>query len=227
MQFAEDLTDRQTAAMAVRAIDWKYALGAELTDTGFDSSVLSRFRSRLAGHGMERVVFDRLPEHCKRGGPVVVGGKQRTNSTYVISEVRDLSRLELAGESVRAALEALFGVGTLGQESGAHQGEAARGITLRVAAAVEELRHRPSLLRQAVQELRRCDDLVEEAGALADLGCTYQSLGDNKRSRAMMNHAWHLAKRCGAETLCLKLSGMDPYQPTHFGQPRLRCRSLR
>ncbi|MET7897984.1 transposase [Streptomyces mirabilis] len=112
--------------MAVRATDWKYALGAELTDTGFDASVLSRFRSRLAGHGMERVVFDRLPEHCKHGGLVVVGGRQRTNSTHVISEVRDLNRLELAGESMRAALEALFGVGTLGQESGAHQGEGAR-----------------------------------------------------------------------------------------------------
>ncbi|MGW4985583.1 helix-turn-helix domain-containing protein [Streptomyces mirabilis] len=107
-------------------------------------------------------------------------------------------------------------MGTLGQESGAHQGEAARGITLRVSAAVEELKHRPSPLRQAVQELRRCDDLVEEAGAVADLGYTYQSLGDNKRSRAMMNHAWHLAKQCGAETLCLELSGMDPHQPTHL-----------
>ena len=29
-QFAEDLTDRQAAAMAVRAIDWKYAIGMEL-----------------------------------------------------------------------------------------------------------------------------------------------------------------------------------------------------
>ncbi|MEV0495939.1 IS1182 family transposase [Streptomyces atratus] len=107
LQFTEDLTDRQAAAMAVRAIDWKYALGAELTDTGFDSSVLSRFRTRLAGNGMERVVFDRLLEHCKDGGLVAAGGKQRTDSTHVISAVRDLNRLELAGESVRAALEAL------------------------------------------------------------------------------------------------------------------------
>ncbi|MEH0543959.1 transposase [Streptomyces sp. B21-105] len=88
-------------------IDWKYALGAELTDTGFDASVLSRFRTRLAGHGMERVVFDRLLEHCKDEGLVAAGGKQRTDSTHVISAVRDLNRLELAGESVRAALEAL------------------------------------------------------------------------------------------------------------------------
>ncbi|GAA0669688.1 hypothetical protein GCM10009535_56940 [Streptomyces thermocarboxydovorans] len=47
LQYAEDLTHRQAAAMAVRAIDLKYAIGAALTDTGFDASVLSRFRARL------------------------------------------------------------------------------------------------------------------------------------------------------------------------------------
>ncbi|MBT2490861.1 transposase [Streptomyces sp. ISL-96] len=51
LQFAEGLTDRQ-AAHAVRSrLDWKYALSLELTDTGFDFSVLSEFRSRLVdGH---------------------------------------------------------------------------------------------------------------------------------------------------------------------------------
>lgn len=107
LQFAENLTDRQAAAMAVRAIDWKYALGMELTDSGFDHTVLSRFRARLAGHGLERVAFDRLLAHCREAGLVAAGGKQRTDSTHVISAVRDLNRLELAGESVRAALEAL------------------------------------------------------------------------------------------------------------------------
>jgi transposase len=43
LQFVEGLTDRQ-AAEAVRArIDWKYALGLELEDPGFDYSVLSEF----------------------------------------------------------------------------------------------------------------------------------------------------------------------------------------
>lgn len=107
LQFTENLTDRQAAAMAVRAIDWKYAIGAELTDTGFDATVLSRFRARLAQHGMERVVFDRLLEVCRDQGLIGAGGKQRTDSTHVISAVRDLNRTELAGESVRAASEAL------------------------------------------------------------------------------------------------------------------------
>jgi transposase len=107
LQYTENLTDRQAAAMAARAIDWKYALGVELTDTGFDPSVLAKFRTRLTGHGMERVIFDRLLEYCKAEGLIAAGGKQRTDSTHVISAVRDLNRLELAGESVRAALEAL------------------------------------------------------------------------------------------------------------------------
>jgi hypothetical protein len=47
MQFRENLSDRQ-AAEAVRArIDWKYLLGLELSDAGFDKSVLSEFRHRL------------------------------------------------------------------------------------------------------------------------------------------------------------------------------------
>ncbi|MFC9768748.1 IS1182 family transposase [Rhodococcus jostii] len=107
LQYTENLTDRQAAQMAVRAIDWKYALGMELSDPGFDFSVLSKFRARLAGHGMERVVFDRLLEFCIGDGLITAGGKQRTDSTHVISAVRDLNRLELAGESVRAALGAL------------------------------------------------------------------------------------------------------------------------
>ena len=47
LQFQENLSDRQ-AADAVRArIDWKYLLGLELKDAGFDFSVLSEFRTRL------------------------------------------------------------------------------------------------------------------------------------------------------------------------------------
>ena len=40
-------------------------------------------------------------------GLVGAGGKQRTDATHVAWAVRDLNRLELAGESVRACLEAL------------------------------------------------------------------------------------------------------------------------
>jgi transposase len=41
MQFLEDLSDRQAAEAVRGRIDWKYALGLELENSGFDYSVLT------------------------------------------------------------------------------------------------------------------------------------------------------------------------------------------
>jgi transposase len=107
MQFAEGLSDRQ-AADAVRArIDWKYALSLELADPGFDASVLSEFRSRLLEGGAERLLFDHLLERFREMGLVKARGKQRTDSTRILAVVRGLNRLELVGETMRHALDAL------------------------------------------------------------------------------------------------------------------------
>src|SRR5689334_23790117 len=46
-QFLEGLTDRQAADAVRDRLAWKYALSLELTDVGFDHTVLSEFRSRL------------------------------------------------------------------------------------------------------------------------------------------------------------------------------------
>ena len=51
LQFMEGLTDRQTADAVRTRIDWKYLLCLELTDAGFDHTVLSEFRTRLLTHG--------------------------------------------------------------------------------------------------------------------------------------------------------------------------------
>lgn len=104
MQFVEGLSDRQ-AAEAVRArIDWKYALSLELTDTGFDFSVLSEFRARLVQKDAESTLLDKMLD-CFRGKQLLTaGGKQRTDSTHIIASVRSLSRLESVAETLRAAL---------------------------------------------------------------------------------------------------------------------------
>lgn len=107
LQFTENLTDRQAADAVRGRLDWKYCLGLALEDEGFDFSVLSEFRSRLAGAGLERAVFDLLLERLKTAGLVSPGGRARTDSTHVLGRIADLNRLELAGETVRAALEAL------------------------------------------------------------------------------------------------------------------------
>src|SRR5215204_5853613 len=105
VQFLEHLSDRQ-AANAVRArIDWKYALGLELTDPGFHFSVLAEFRARLVSGGAEHLLLDTMLERFKARGLVKARGKQRTDSTYVLAAVRDLSFLELVAETLRAALD--------------------------------------------------------------------------------------------------------------------------
>src|ERR1700691_5571463 len=58
LQFAENLTDRQAADAVRGRIDWKYCLGLELTDSGFDFSVLSLFRDRLLAGGAGRAPLD-------------------------------------------------------------------------------------------------------------------------------------------------------------------------
>ena len=106
-QKAENLADRQAAEAVRTRIDWKYALGLGLADPGFDDSILSEFRTRVATGGLDQVVLDTLLERLAAEGLVPAGGAMRTDSTHVISAVRDLNRLELAGEAVRACLESL------------------------------------------------------------------------------------------------------------------------
>jgi transposase len=60
LQFTENLTDRQAADAVRGRLDWKYCLGLELDDEGFDFSVLSEFRSRLVAGGMEAALLEVL-----------------------------------------------------------------------------------------------------------------------------------------------------------------------
>ncbi|RSM34502.1 IS1182 family transposase, partial [Actinoplanes sp. ATCC 53533] len=107
LQFAENLTDRQAADAVRGRIDWKYCLGLVLTDPGFDFSVLSQFRTRLVTHDLQGVAFQTLLDRLVEQGLVKARGRLRTDATYVMAAVRDLNRLEMVGETLRAALEAL------------------------------------------------------------------------------------------------------------------------
>src|SRR3954452_13763133 len=109
-QFLEHLSDRQ-AADALRArIDWKYALGLELTDPGFHFSVLTEFRARLVAGQAEHLLLDTMLERFKRRGLLRTRGKQRTDSTHVLAAVHDLNLLELVAETLRAALDDLAAI---------------------------------------------------------------------------------------------------------------------
>ncbi|WP_257017139.1 transposase [Streptomyces sp. Ag82_O1-15] len=105
LQFLLGLSDRQ-AAEAVRCrIDFKYALALELDDPGFHHSVLSDFRERLAEGDRADRLLDLALVRLKDAGLVRERTTRRTDSTHVLAAVRDLTRLELVTEAVRAALE--------------------------------------------------------------------------------------------------------------------------
>jgi transposase len=106
-QFAEGLTDRQAADAVRGRIDWKYALALELTDPGFDFSVLSEFRGRLIAGGVEEQLLNHVLAQFKARGLLKTRGRQRTDSTHVLAAIRTLNRLEVVGETLRRALNAL------------------------------------------------------------------------------------------------------------------------
>jgi transposase len=107
MQYMENYTDRQAAEAMRTRIDWKYVLSLELTDPGFDFSVLSEFRQRLLAGGQEEVLLNTLLHLCRERGWLKERGKQRTDSTHVLAAIRTMNRLECVAETLRAALNSL------------------------------------------------------------------------------------------------------------------------
>lgn len=107
LQFVEGLSDRQAADAVRGRIDWKYLLGLELTDPGFNFSVLSEFRARLIPGEADLWLLDGLLTRLESLDLIKRRGRQRTDSTHVLAAVRGLNRLERVGETLRAALNSL------------------------------------------------------------------------------------------------------------------------
>ena len=107
VQFMEGLPDRQAADAVRGRIDLKYALGLELTDPGFDFSILSDFRKRLVDGDAAQVLLDAMLALFKEQGWLKGRQRQRTDSTHVLAKVRAINRLMCVGEAMRFALNSL------------------------------------------------------------------------------------------------------------------------
>jgi len=107
LQFTESLSDRQAADAVRGRIDWKYALALDLTDPGFDASVLSEFRTRLVHGGAEALLFEPLLQRLEAHDLLKARGTQRTDSTHILAAIGTLNRLELVGETMRYVLNRL------------------------------------------------------------------------------------------------------------------------
>src|SRR5919108_1220810 len=107
MQYLEGLTDRQAADAVRRCMDWKYALSLELTDPGFDFTLLHDVRQRLLAHEAAQRLLDTFLATCKARGWLKARGTQRTDSTPVLAAIRTLHRLECVLEAMHATLNQL------------------------------------------------------------------------------------------------------------------------
>jgi transposase len=107
LQFMEELPDRQAADAVRGRIDWKYLLGWELADPGFDASVRCEFRQRLVQGEAEHLLLDTLLALCKQRGWLKARERQRTDSRHVLAKIRAINRLMGVGEARRFALNRL------------------------------------------------------------------------------------------------------------------------
>lgn len=106
LQFVEGTPDREAADAVRGRRDWEYALALELTDPGFDHTVLSEFRSRLVAGEAEQRLLDLRVDQLRARDLRKARDRQRTDSTHVRAAVRGLDRPERVGETLRAALNA-------------------------------------------------------------------------------------------------------------------------
>jgi len=93
LQFLLELSDRQAAESVRNRIGFEYALGMELEDPGFHHSVLADFRERLAEENRADKLLDLALEKTRAVGLLRERGRQHTDSTHVLTTVRDLTRL--------------------------------------------------------------------------------------------------------------------------------------
>lgn len=107
LQCMEDLPDRQATDAVRGRIDWKYLLGPDLTDPGFDATVLCEFRTRLVQGDAAQFLFDTLLDVFKKQGWLKERGSQRTDSTHVLAKIRACNRLMCVGEAIRFALNSV------------------------------------------------------------------------------------------------------------------------
>lgn len=82
-------------------------LGLELTDPGFNFSVLSEFRQRLIAGNAEERLLNHLLVKCQEHKWLKTAAKQRTDSTYVLARIRSMNRLECVVETMRFTLNQL------------------------------------------------------------------------------------------------------------------------
>jgi hypothetical protein len=106
-QFLERVPDRQAVELVKYHLGWKVALDLKLSEGGFHPTTLVYFRQRLLEHAKADVAMRAVLEAFTKRGLSSETINNDSDSTHVLSAVRDLSALECVRETLRLALEEL------------------------------------------------------------------------------------------------------------------------
>jgi transposase len=107
LPYIEGFTDRQAADAVRRGMDGKYALSLELTDPGFNFTLVHDVRCRVLTHTAGQRCLDTFLAACNARGWIKARGTQRTDSIHVLAAIRTLHRLECVLEAMHDALHQL------------------------------------------------------------------------------------------------------------------------
>ena len=182
LQRREDLSDREAEDLVRYDLRWKYALGLEVNDEGFDHSLLGKFRDRLMSHGKERASFEKLLEKLLDEELIKPDEIQITDATQMVADIAIVNTLGVLWKANRSLLISLKArdlkvpgveVGKYGSEGRygrlSKEEERARLVELvedarRLVAFVEDKGLKlPRSVRKKVEVLRRIlDQRVEE-----------------------------------------------------------------
>jgi transposase len=106
-QCAAGLSERQAADAVRGRIDWQYVLALDLTDPGFEASVLREFRTRLRHGAAAHLLLETLLTLRQARHRRTARGTQRPDSTPMLAAIRTLHRRAWVGETLRDALQRL------------------------------------------------------------------------------------------------------------------------
>ncbi|HAU31358.1 MAG TPA: hypothetical protein DCW46_03575 [Desulfotomaculum sp.] len=102
-----DLSDRQLEEACRFDIRYKYILGLELNDMGFDHSVFGKFRDRLLTSQKHKEALFELVKMVTNAGLIKQNESQRTDSFHIIANVAVPAASELIREGIRICLRQL------------------------------------------------------------------------------------------------------------------------
>ena len=172
LQFIFRVPDREAVENTIMRRDWRMALGLGPDWTGFDPTVLVRFRQRLRKHKQTHLLLKAVLAQAKDLG-LLTHRRVRMDASHLLADVARLSRADALAEALRLTITALE-------------------------AAHPELRERPDFLRllelygeenwvgNGNSSEPRLRELGRDAQALLAIGAEYPEPGPAAATLAQM-----------------------------------------